>query len=254
MTGPAVRRDAAKPVSIRWSPADLYADALGPVVRIEPAKPAAPRSEWRDPALIPWLDALDGVAWLADAAQEVVAVGGTRSAAETDPRSLFGQAPLGREAEAYRRALHLSVLSGRREAFSFHHRRDSPSLMRTQRTSLSRIDLPDRAPMVLYQAQTLEEVARPRLALLDPARLIGDASPGPSRPMASMCAFCQRFAWPRGRACRGRSPAAGDLPQARRSAEASVAQGVCRDCRATIGTAASRPARRRALSGRGSSA
>ncbi|WP_372785859.1 hypothetical protein [Phenylobacterium sp.] len=252
VTGVAARRHIAKPLSVRWSATDLYAD-VGATPIPSPRAPTPP-VEWRDPALIPWLDALDGVAWMMDAAYDVVAVGGTDYAAETDPRDLFAPSPKGSEVDAYRRALHHSVLDGRRAGLSFHHRRDLPGRTRTQRTSLARIALPDRYPMVLYQSRTLEEATRSPLSLLEPDRIIENPGSPPRRSVVSMCALCQKFAWPPGAELAAGELVPGEIYLQRGgTADVGVVQGVCRACRGTIGASA-RPAPAKPLSRRGSSA
>lgn len=186
-----------------------------------------------------WLDALDGVAYLADVAGTVVAVGESRwrsSAIENQATGLTAASAIGRnlmiqisgdEVRALYQRRHAAVIGGSAPAVAFEFRCDAPALRRTMRMSMSRLSLPAQAPMVLYQSQLLSAVARPWMSVFEPERIVETLTAESGVPIIPMCSFCQRLAWPIGQ---GAWVEADRYYALGGPADVRISHGVCPSC------------------------
>lgn len=91
--------------------------------------------------------------------------------------------------------LHRAVWTGATEAVGFNYRCDGPATERHMWMSLSRIAGESGTVAILYQSIIIREVSRPPLPLFAFDRPAA-AGTVPADRMVTLCAYCQRVAWP----------------------------------------------------------
>lgn len=151
------------------------------------------------------LDALEGVTYLTDLDGVVRVIGrsswnvfaSANDTPELRPEVVVG-APLfdmiaGEEVREAYRAMHRAVVSGARPRACFNFRCDSPDAERWMRMSIGLIR-GDRGAGVLYQSQLLRSELRPSIALFSRELLTEGLMDEASRPILSMCSYCQQVA------------------------------------------------------------
>jgi len=187
-----------------------------------------------------FLDALDGVSYLADAEGRITAVGQPawleslrRYGAEVGAadqvvgRSLF-DAMHGDEVRAAYRVIHQTVLAGTRSHVAFEMRCDGPDVRRLLRMSVSVLRLPSAPPAVLYQSQLLSAIARPWMSLFDPLRIVAEIRKDGGLPIIKICSFCHRVEWPAQKASDWIDPE--DYYRLGGPREMRTSHGVCPRC------------------------
>lgn len=93
--------------------------------------------------------------------------------------------------------LHRAVWTGATEAVGFSYRCDGPATERHMWMSLSRIAKGSETVAILYQSIIIHELSRPPLPLFA-FELLNAAGTVPADRMVTLCAYCQRVAWPQG--------------------------------------------------------
>lgn len=155
-----------------------------------------------------FLNALDGISYLADGEGRIVDVGqpawrdSLRRYAVEGPgseqvigRRLFDLIQGAEVQVAYQR-IHQAVLHGGRPHVAFEMRCDGPDVRRLLRMSVSLLREPLGPPAVLYQSQLLSAVSRPWMSLFDPQRIVAEIRKDGGLPIVKICSFCHRVAWP----------------------------------------------------------
>lgn len=146
------------------------------------------------------LEALDGVAWVADRQGTICAVG-TRgwtdfaNAADAPapvPQEILGRSVFGfmegPAVQDHYRELHETVWSGQRRV-SMTIRCDAPDIQRRIRLALTPLGPSDHPVGVLYQCQILSEQTRAPIRFLSPQAAVEDLI-GDKSPILSVCSFC----------------------------------------------------------------
>lgn len=145
--------------------------------------------------LEPLLAAVDGAAYVVDAAGVIVAVGRSNwdafadqhrgpLACEVVNRPLWSFIAGGEVQATYTRILKAVIGAGR--SVAFEHRCDDPDTRRSMRMAVTRLRLKDQPPLALFQSVELQRTQRPRMGLFE----FGQA--GPDAPIVKLCSFCQR--------------------------------------------------------------
>jgi len=195
------------------------------------------------------LDAMEGVAYLTDPEATILAVGQpgwSLFAADNGAPWLTAEAVIGTSLfaalhddtlrDTYRR-LHAAVVTGRRSETVFEYRCDSPIAERHMRMSITAVTGDGGVAAVLYQSQMLAEVRRLPLPLFSTdLRASLQRPPAPDRRV-TLCAFCQRVAWPPGSDDTARRwISAADYYRRGGPPDVAVSDGVCPACTARVVT------------------
>jgi hypothetical protein len=155
-----------------------------------------------------FLNALDGICYLADGDGRIIDVGqpawrdSLRRYGVEDPGSAYvvGQRLFdiiqGAEVQVAYQRIHQAVLNGARSHVAFEMRCDGPDVRRLLRMSVSLLREPHGPAAVLYQSQLLSAVSRPWMSLFDPQRIVAEIRKNGGLPIAKICSFCHRVAWP----------------------------------------------------------
>lgn len=155
-----------------------------------------------------FLNALDGIAYLADRDGRITDVGQpawSESLHGYGADDLGVDPPLGRcifdamhgsQVRAAYQAIHQAVLTRRWSHIAFEMRCDGPDVRRLLRMSVSALVEPASPPAVLYQSQLLSAVSRPWMSLFDPDRIVENIRKDGGLPIVRVCSFCHRVAWP----------------------------------------------------------
>lgn len=188
------------------------------------------------------LEAMDGIAYLADLDGIVLAIGSrawTYFARENGTPGLLPELTIGRSlfdtirgsevADTYRK-LHAAVASRKRTWIHFDYRCDSPEIERNMRMAIGSVtdeDNPERVTAILYQSVILSERARPRISLFDPETWRGSAG----GPLVALCSYCQSVGWPPGTSGHEAEWIAPESYYQRGGpAETNVSHGICPAC------------------------
>lgn len=154
------------------------------------------------------LNAMDGIAYLADAEGRIIEVG---QPAWTESLRRYGvdnrgMGPIvgqrlfdlmrGADVQQAYQGIHRAVLKGRRPHVAFEMRCDGPDVRRVLRMSVSALLEPSAPPAVLYQSQLLSATSRPWMSLFDPQRIVDHIRKDGGLPIVKICSFCHRIAWP----------------------------------------------------------
>ena len=149
-------------------------------------------------ALGEFLDALDGVAYVADLSSRLMAVGQENwSASAGENGAAVLTAPLGlslldvivgEDIRAAYNALHRSAARGERR-LSFAYRCDGPDVERRMKMSLSPVRQRGEIIGVLYQSTVLSERSRPPLRFLETVEAVA-AMKDDRAPIVTTCSFC----------------------------------------------------------------
>ena len=220
LSGKPIHPDLQRPDAVRWTPSDLYREGNEAAAEASDASPGPQRrgggaasapgaTAAGEPDVVPWLSALDGVAYLVDADAVVVGAGGGgwRHTNERGPegpepspaallgRNLFDQIS-GEDVRGHYRALHKAVIEGIRPQIAFAYRCDAPDIKRTMRMSLGRLNRPGRKPLALYQSQILSAVQRPWMTVFEASRIVEAIRAESMLPIIAVCSVCERIGWP----------------------------------------------------------
>jgi hypothetical protein len=153
------------------------------------------------------LDAVDGIACAVDAEHRIVAVGRRRwdrFAIENGAPELRADKIIGRNlfeffsgsdvTQAYRDLAARVVASG--DPVVVNTRCDSPGVARELRLSVAPLQLADKRPGLLFQAQIVGETARLHLDIFDFKALLNALVHQAELPVVTMCSFCQQVRRP----------------------------------------------------------
>lgn len=182
------------------------------------------------------LDALEGVAYLADRSGELLYAGGRGwSEFSASNGSLFPPSAVvgrnlfevidGEEVRSTYRALHDKVVAGESH-LTFEFRCDSAAVERLMRMSLGPVVVDAAVAGVLYQSTLVSSVARVPLRYLSNDEALRRHRASLNLPLVTICAFCADIREPSGEWCKPEE-------HYRRggSAEAQLSHGVCGKCR-----------------------
>ena len=219
LSGETIRPALERPDAVRWTPNDLYRERVGALARTLDDQPephrrkaaagAAERSAAGEPDVVPWLRAMDGVAYLVDSGGVIVGAGGVGWCAANErlplgpvsaPEALIGlnlfEQISGESVRDHYRLLHKRAFKEIRPQITFEYRCDAPDIKRTMRMSIGRLERPGHEPHALYQSQILSAVERPWMSVFEPLRIIEALGAESQLPIIAMCSICERVAWP----------------------------------------------------------
>jgi hypothetical protein len=194
-----------------------------------------------------FLEAMDGVAYLADAGGVIRAFGG--AATPLFRESGNGPAPkdttkganlfdviCGEEVKAAYRRVHDTVLGARSGYVGFDYRCDAPDVRRSMRMSITRFEVSGGSPFLLYQSQVLSAVARPWMSLFEPHRIVEYRRQDSGLPIVRMCSFCQQVRWPDDAGSQTADWIEAETYYRRGGpSEVQVSHGLCPSCAPNIG-------------------
>jgi hypothetical protein len=153
------------------------------------------------------LDAVDGIAYAVDAERRIVAVGRRRwdrFATENGAPELCADRVIGRNLlefvsgpelqQAYRDLTDSVVSTGEPVVVTAHC--DSPGVARELRLSVAPLQLGEKRPGLLFQAQIVSGTARPRHDIFDFEALLTALITQADLPIVTMCSFCQQLRRP----------------------------------------------------------
>ena len=156
------------------------------------------------PSVEDWLDALDGVAYLAAPSGVILGVGrngwarfaltvGGHSPSANDVigQSLFDMIA-DDEARSAFRAIHGRVASLARSALTYEYRCDAPNLERLMRMSVSALTTRGRLQGVLYQSILVSAKDRVPLEFLSNSEALREEQRLSALPFVKICQFCAK--------------------------------------------------------------
>jgi hypothetical protein len=193
-----------------------------------------------DSVLEEFLDAVDGIAYAVNAENRIVAVGRRRwdrFAIENGAPELRADRVIGRNlfdfisgpevTQAYRSLTDRVFSTG--EPIVVTARCDSPGIARELRLSVAPLQLGDKRPGLLFQAQIVGETARPRLDIFDFKVLLNALLRNADLPIVTMCSFCQQVRRP-GSCDEEDWVTAEEYYRLGGTSRVRISHGICADC------------------------
>lgn len=193
------------------------------------------------------LDALEGIAYIVDAAGIIEAYGHRNwqkfaddngGGVLTDPRLIVGRPILdfvtGDDVrESYTRYMD-AILSQQVEAVSFIYHCDAPDVSRELRMAMTPVPGPKGKPCgILYHSVVMSESVRPPLNIFD-FQAIREAMKGElARPILALCSYCQLVRYPPG-SDQGEWMAAEDYYRKGGKSDVNISHSICPECIKTI--------------------
>ena len=183
---------------------------------------------------------MDGIAYVVDGENRIIAIGRRRwdrFAVENGAPELRADRVIGRNLfefvsgpelqQAYRDLADRIISTG--EPAVIAARCDNPGIARELRLSIAPLRLGDKSTGLLFQAQLVNETARPRLDIFDFQALLSGLKQESDLPIVTTCSFCQRLRRPGSGDEDGWIPAE-EYYRLGGSSRVRISHGLCADC------------------------